>query len=100
LIARGLGAQLQLPNGTDPTFNPWDYCFGEGFHTFVASAGDADSAQLETDWNTHRIPYRKIGVINNSDRLEVKWSVGNTPYVWGVDVKALRTSWKKEGYWE
>jgi phosphoribosylformylglycinamidine synthase II len=100
MLARGLGAVIQLPNATDASFNPWEYCFGEGFHSFVTSCTEADTSVLENEWTALRVPFRKLGHITGSDKLEVKWNIGSQPTYWSVDIKSIRAAWKKEGYWE
>lgn len=105
LIARGLGANLKLPDRPDAlswpgSIDPWEYCFGEGFHTFVTSVADGHSAALETELKAYDIPFKRIGTVQDSHRLEVHWMAGTTPKAWTVEVRALRAAWKKEGYWE
>ncbi len=93
LLARGLGATIQLPS----TVEPWELAFGEGFHSFVVSVSEMDSPALESEWFSLDIPFRRLGAVNSGERLEVK-----LPDAAGfaVDVKQLRAAWLKEGYWE
>ena len=92
LLARGLGAAIRVPD----ELNPWDFGFGEGFHSFIASVGEADVAVIESEWNNYQIPYKRLGLVTSGERLEVSWESKN----WAVDTKRLRAAWRKEGYWE
>ncbi len=93
LLARGFGAGIQLPSTTDP----WEISFGEGFHSFIVSVSEMDSPALESEWFSLDIPFRRLGSVTATERLEVKMS-DSTGFV--VDVKQLRSAWLKEGYWE
>jgi phosphoribosylformylglycinamidine (FGAM) synthase-like enzyme len=93
LLARNLGAHLTLPAG----LKPWELCFGEGFHTFVASCAESDAAMLEAEWTACNVPFRRLGVIDGKEKLEVTDSSGRS---WTVSTRDLRTAWLKGGYWE
>jgi phosphoribosylformylglycinamidine synthase len=92
LLARGLGAKIQLPQ----TWNSWEGCFGEGFHSFVASVGENDTVPIEAEWHALKVPYVRIGVVSAPDRLEIQSKDG----MFTVPTKQLRAAWMKEGYWE
>jgi phosphoribosylformylglycinamidine synthase len=93
LIARGLGATLRIPTES----SPWEFLFGEGFHSFVASASDSESLALEAEWTEFGIPFQKIGLVESQDRLEV---IQDHQTVLNVGMKAIRSAWLKEGFWE
>jgi phosphoribosylformylglycinamidine synthase len=105
LIARGLGASITLPGEMDP----WEFAFGEGFHSFIASANESDAAAIESEMTTLAIPFVKLGSVTGTDRLEVaalrSSSLNSslktsTPARFSVSVKQLRLAWQKGGYWE
>jgi len=98
MIARGLGARLNLPAQVDP----WEIGFGEGFHSFVATLSDEDVSAVEAEWAAHGVPFLKLGVVTNSEKLEVTWGEGATVSnaSWSVPVKQLQAAWQKGGYWE
>jgi len=100
LLARGFGATLLCPLDR----NPWEFAFGEGFHTFIASASAEDSDALESEWDDLGVPFRRIGVIQSADRLEVYMGVkepqGASKPVMNLGIKQIRSAWLKEGYWE
>ena len=93
LLARGLGASIYVP----ADLNPWEFMFGEGFHSFVATLSPEESATVESEWQKAEIPFRRLGTVENQDRLEVFF--GETP-VLSVGLKQIRSAWLKEGYWE
>jgi phosphoribosylformylglycinamidine synthase len=93
MLARGLGAHLTLPAGVDG----WELCFGEGFHSFVASCSEPEAAGLEAEWGSLQVPFRRLGIVTPLDRLEIVESSGRTVQ---VPVKQLRAAWQKAGYWE
>lgn len=100
LIARGLGAQIQVP----AEGNPFEFAFGEGFHSFVASAAEEDASALEAEWTTLGIPFRKVGHASSSQKLEISWkperAEGNFTRTLSLTVNELRLAWQKGGYWE
>jgi len=102
LIARGLGATLNLPGDVDP----WEFSFGEGFHSFIVSANESDASAIESEMATLAIPFVKLGVVTATDRLEVAanrsadMKGAATPARFSVSVKQLRLAWQKGGYWE
>lgn len=99
LIARGLGATLTLPKSVDP----WEFSFGEGFHSFIASVSELDAGAFEVEMTSLALPFLKLGSTNSSDRLEISVARGtsNTPAArWSVSVKQLKLAWQKGGYWE
>ncbi len=95
LLARGLGATVVVPEGVEP----WEFCFGEGFHSFIVSVSEADSFAVETDWTLNSVPFRRIGVTHLKGQLEVT-GVSAGPRGWSVETKKLRQAWKREGFWE
>ena len=97
MISRGFGAVITAPDGKEST-SLWEFFFGEGFHTFVTSAAEADSALLESEWKNLGIPFTRLGSVSGTGMLEVKWAQGSKKVQ--VDVKRLRTAWRREGYWE
>ncbi|MFL5815074.1 MAG: phosphoribosylformylglycinamidine synthase subunit PurL [Bdellovibrionia bacterium] len=101
LIARGLGATITLPGEMDP----WEFAFGEGFHSFIASANEADASIIEAEMTTLAVPFVKLGTVTATDRLEVAAMRSpsmktSTPARFSVSVKQLRLAWQKGGYWE
>jgi phosphoribosylformylglycinamidine synthase II len=100
LLARGLGASLLCPLD----LNPWEFAFGEGFHTFIATSSADDSESLESEWDDHGVPFRRIGTVQSADRMEVyrgvKDPTGTIPPIMSVGIKEIRSAWLKEGYWE
>jgi phosphoribosylformylglycinamidine (FGAM) synthase-like enzyme len=95
-LARGLGASLQYPEGLSRT-GEWEFLFGEGFHSFVASCSENDAAVVEADLQLHEIPYVRLGTVNANGVVQVRR--GDEPVI-VIETKVLRQAWKKEGYWE
>ncbi len=95
LIARGLGAVIQVQSA-----DPFERCFGEGFHSFVASVGEEDSTQVEAEWIANGVPFTKLGQVTTTDRLEVQWSHEARQARWSVATRELKVAWQKGGYWE
>ncbi len=93
LLARGFGASVSISSTADP----WELAFGEGFHSFVVSVSEMDSPALESEWFSHDIPFRRLGAVTPTERVEVRLADGAN---FAVDVKQLRAAWLKEGYWE
>jgi phosphoribosylformylglycinamidine (FGAM) synthase-like enzyme len=93
LLARNLGASLAIAAGLDA----WEFCFGEGFHSFVASCAEADSAALEAEWTACNVPFRRVGAVTHQEKLEVTDSGGRS---WNIPTRQLRMAWQKGGYWE
>ena len=100
-LARGLGALIQLPDKlADQTdVDPWEFCFGEGFHAFIGSVADMDSASVENEWAGLGVPFVRLGAVTTADKLQVKWNQKD-PRSWSVDIRSIRSVWRKEGYWE
>ncbi|MEO5968616.1 MAG: AIR synthase-related protein, partial [Bdellovibrionia bacterium] len=100
LLARGFGASLLCPLDR----NPWEFAFGEGFHTFIATSSAEDSEALESEWDDLGVPYRRIGTVQSADRMEVYMGVknpdGTSKPVMSLGIKQIRSAWLKEGYWE
>jgi phosphoribosylformylglycinamidine synthase len=102
LIARGLGASIVFPQDAEP----WEFGYGEGFHSFVVSVSEAESSALEVEWSALDLPFCRVGQVVATDRLEVSWGKANpfikhsAPAQWSVPIQQLRTSWQKGGYWE
>jgi phosphoribosylformylglycinamidine synthase len=99
MIARGHGAQITLPNDSDP----WEVSFGEGFHSFVASVGESDAFNMEAEWMALEVPFVRIGTVTSGDQLEVQVPPGGAqPGIarFNVGVARLREAWQKAGYWE
>ncbi len=91
LLARNLGAVVETNE------EPWEAFFGEGFHSFVVSMAEIDAPILEGEWRELGVPFRRIGQVNNTERLEAR-SLGGRGFV--VETRILRQTWKREGYWE
>ena len=100
LLARGHGAEIDLPardSASDAKeLNPWEFCFGEGFHGFVASVAENDTTAFEKEWAECGVPFLKLGTVTGEARLSVK---GRTAR-FSVPLGELRLAWLKEGYWE
>ena len=94
LIARGLGAFISVPVESDP----WEFCFGEGYHSFVVSIPESDVSALETEWTVSDVPFRKIGAVITQERLDVSFEGGQK--TWSIPTRQLRTVWERGGYWE
>lgn len=92
LLARDLGATIELPEEGDP----WQFAFGEGFHSFVVSVGEADAQDIEAEWTDLGVPFFRLGRVTGTSRLEVVW----TGKAWSLSISELRSAWKREGYWE
>jgi phosphoribosylformylglycinamidine synthase len=100
MVARGFGAQIQVPESRfGHAVDPWEFCFGEGFHSFVISVSEGDGPLFEEEWKSQGIPFVKLGEVNGTEKLEVRFWQGVTES-FTVPTKALRTAWKREGYWE
>jgi phosphoribosylformylglycinamidine synthase len=93
LFARGYGASIEVPSDMDA----WEFAYGEGFHSFVGSVAEGDSAVFEAECRELEIPIFRIGAVTHVENLEVKGSSGKT---WSLPVKRLRADWQKVGYWE
>lgn len=97
MIARGFGAQIHLPAQSDP----WEIAFGEGFHSFVTTLAEEDTATVESEWTELGIPFLRLGGVTNHEKLEVTWEGGLAQDgVWSLPVKQLQNAWQKGGYWE
>ncbi len=99
ILSRGLGARIHLPTDV----NPWEFCFGEGFHSFVATVPESHSAAMEADLRLVGIPFVRLGQVTSQDRLEVHYSSAGgsaTSRSWQVGISVLRAAYAKEGYWE
>ncbi len=97
LLARGFGATLFIPIDQ----NPWEFLLGEGFHSFVASASEADSIAVESELSDLDVPFKRLGIVESQDRLEVR--VGKhaeNNLILSLKTHQMRTAWLKEGYWE
>src|SRR6185437_8463033 len=77
LIARGFGAQIDLPSDVEP----WEFGFGEGFHSFIASVAQMDAAQVESECADLGIPLVRIGSVGHVEQLEVRTATGQS---WSV----------------
>jgi phosphoribosylformylglycinamidine synthase len=88
LVARNLGVSLRMPDGVFP--EAW--AFGEGFHRLVLSCSEADSAILESEWETLALPYRRLGTVTATGRMELQGH-------WSVPVMDLRKAWRAEEDW-
>ncbi len=98
MLARGLGAYIKIPEATDA----WEFCFGEGFHSFIATVADSDAEILEMELRQLGIPFKRLGSVTQREKLEVMWSPKEDQSVksWSVPTKQLRVAWQKGGYWE
>ncbi len=92
LLARGLGAQLQIPESR----HPWEFAFGEGFHTFVASCAELDAGALEAEWLGLGVPFLRLGRVTSSPRLEVR-QPGASGFQ--LETELLRAAWSREEKW-
>ncbi len=96
LLARGLGAQIFIPESKDL----WEFCYGEGFHSFVTSVGESDCQTLEDEWQSEGVAFQKLGSVTATDKLVVFWKSKEIEKNWSVSVQEMRQAWKKEGYWQ
>ncbi|MGK5087521.1 AIR synthase-related protein [Bdellovibrionota bacterium FG-2] len=98
MLARGLGAYVKIPDATDA----WEFCFGEGFHSFITTVADSDAEILEMELRQLGIGFRRLGSVTQREKLEVMWSHKEDQSVksWSVPTKQLRVAWQKGGYWE
>jgi phosphoribosylformylglycinamidine synthase len=96
LLARGLGAALEVPDGRDP----WEYCFGEGFHSFVVSVRGAAAPEVEEEWGLLGVPHRRLGVATSDGKLDVTWKGPAGRQSIQVPTEQLTRAWRREGYWE
>ncbi len=95
LLGRGFGAVLTVPEN----FHSWEFLFGEGFHSFVATTSTDDKNAMESEWRDLGIPFIYLGVVENQDSLEVYSENSPEPSI-SVELKKIRSAWMKEGYWE
>ncbi|MGE0615636.1 MAG: AIR synthase-related protein [Bacteriovoracia bacterium] len=93
LLARGLGAAIDLKEIEDP----WEFSFGEGFHSFLITASAKDAKNLEDEWKRYRIPFRHLGSVTNRGALEVSIEGQRS---WSLPITELRRAWVREDYWE
>jgi phosphoribosylformylglycinamidine synthase len=97
LIAKGLGATVHIPSDK----SPWEFAFGEGFHSFVVSLSQEDVASVESEWSSFGVPFVRLGKVESQDRLEVFMDGGSKTHpALSVGIKQIRSAWQKEGYWE
>jgi phosphoribosylformylglycinamidine (FGAM) synthase-like enzyme len=96
LIARGLGATIQYPEGLSRTME-WEFLLGEGFHSFIITVPEIDIPLIEAEMSQSNIPFCRLGSVTGAGVLQVKR--GETPIL-AIETKVLRQAWKKEGYWE
>ncbi|MBI3534786.1 MAG: phosphoribosylformylglycinamidine synthase, partial [Deltaproteobacteria bacterium] len=96
LLARGFGAQIEIPQDREK----WEFCFGEGFHSFIASVAESDAAVIETEWQSEGIFYLRLGNTTTTNRLNVTWKSSGHEKNFSVPTQALREAWRKEGYWQ
>jgi len=94
ILARGLGAVIIIPGDK----NIWEFSFGEGFHSFIATVSDWDVQAMEAEWKSLGVPFFKIGAVISQERLDVSFEEGVKH--WSISTKQLRTAWQKAGYWE
>ena len=96
MLPRKLGAQIMIPEGVDI----WSFTIGEGFHTFVVSAGDSESQILEAEWKEYQIPFMRLGAVTASGDLDVRWYTGDGEKKIVLHHAEMLSAWKREGYWE
>lgn len=96
LLARGLGASLQYPEGLSRTME-WEFLLGEGFHSFIVSVPELDIPLVEAELAQNDIPFCKLGSVTGAGVFQVRR--GETSIL-TIETKVLRQAWKKEGYWE
>jgi phosphoribosylformylglycinamidine synthase len=94
-LARGLGAELELPAEES---NPWQFAFGEGFHGFAVSVTEGDVPAFEKEWESLGVPFTLLGKVAHHDRFTVKAKGGGGKF--SIPTGELRLAWLKEGYWE
>lgn len=95
LLARGCGASVRIPR----TVNPWEFSFGEGFHTFIATVSPEDRGAVESEWTELNIPFKKIGNVESQERIEIYFEGDERPTL-TVPLGQIRSAWLREGYWE
>ena len=94
-LARSLGAVVVTRD------EPWEAWFGEGFSAFVVSVSEADGLLMESEWTELGIPWRKLGTVNATSKLEVRnQQPDGSVESWAVEVGELRRAWRKDGYWQ
>lgn len=92
-IARDLGANLKIQASG---VQAWEFLFGEGFHSFVATIRDADAAALEAEWKAQGIPFTTLGEVSGGGWIRTE--VGEESFA--VETAKALQAWKKEGYWQ
>ena len=92
LVARNLGAVIEIPMDQDP----WCFGFGEGFHSFVASLPETDLEEIEAEFKRYHVPALRLGRVISEPVLKVV----HKKECFNVEVSALEKAWNKKGYWE
>lgn len=92
-FARDFGVDVDIPAESDPT----EFCFGESFHSFVASVAETDTAAVEAEWKEWGVPFIRLGRVSNSDLFKLNSSKdpGLT-----VQLRKLKEAWERAGYWQ
>ena len=93
-IARGFGAKIDF--GALAGAALWEAAFGEGFHSFVASASPSQAATLESEWKALGVPFARLGTVSSDGWLSAQ-SGGES---FSVEMEKAHSAWKKEGYWQ
>jgi len=92
LFARNFGAEIHVPEGK----NPWEFSFGEGFHSFVATVARGSQKEMETEWMRLDVPFIKIGEVTHEPILHVNFA----GRVFSVSVVDLRSAWSNQEFLE
>jgi phosphoribosylformylglycinamidine synthase subunit PurSL len=101
LFSRSSGVALEFSTDLLARSGLWELAFGEGFHGFVASVGEADVPNIEREWGELGVPFTRIGIVTNEPRLQLRWEDRSGPWrSFTAAIPALRAAWSKEGYWE
>jgi phosphoribosylformylglycinamidine synthase II len=91
VMARGLGATIDLPADQDP----WKFFFGETFHSFVVTIDKIRAPMAEEEWRTAGVPFLKLGEVTRDGALSVRWK----DEALSLPSKDLFQAWTKEGFW-
>lgn len=97
LLGRGYGADLNLP---DSITDRWEFCFGEGFHSFVMTVTPHEVELIEQEWKQYGVHFTPLGQVTSTGALRVRWNQADGAKEWSLPVQELRRAWKKIDYWE
>lgn len=96
LLARGFGASIVFPAEIDQ----WEFAFGEGFHSFIATVSERDSFAFEEELTTFGVPFMRLGKVTALPALEVTANAGSNTQHISVPIQQIRHAWLKQGYWQ